>query len=106
MAGLSMGGMETHSITLKHLDTFSYIGLLSGGVISPADVTNTPDFKKKVKLVFCSCGSFENPASIQSNHEALDKLGIKNIAYVSPNTRHEFQTWRRSLHELAPLLFQ
>jgi enterochelin esterase-like enzyme len=106
MAGLSMGGMETHSITLKHLDTFSYIGLLSGGVISPTDVTNTPDFRKKVKLVFCSCGSFENPSSILSNHEALDKLGIKNVAYVSPNTRHEFQTWRRSLHEMAPLLFQ
>ncbi len=106
MAGLSMGGMETHSITLKHLDTFSYIGLLSGGVVSPTDVTNTPDFKKKVKLVFCSCGSFENPASINSNHEALDTLGIKNVAYVSPNTRHEFQTWRRSLHEMAPLLFQ
>jgi len=106
MAGLSMGGMETHSITLKHLDTFSYIGLLSGGVISPTDVTNTPDFKKKVKLVFCSCGSFENPSSINSNHEALDKLGIKNVGYVSPNTRHEFQTWRRSLHEMAPLLFQ
>jgi len=106
MAGLSMGGMETHSITLKHLDIFSYIGLLSGGVISPTDVTNTPDFKKKVKLVFCSCGSFENPSSINSNHEALDTLGIKNVAYVSPNTRHEFQTWRRSLHELAPLLFQ
>jgi S-formylglutathione hydrolase FrmB len=106
MAGLSMGGMETHSITLKHLDTFAYIGLLSGGVISPTDVTNAPDFKKKVKLVFCSCGSFENPSSINSNHEALDKLGIKNVAYVSPNTRHEFQTWRRSLHEMAPLLFQ
>jgi len=105
MAGLSMGGMETHSITLKHLDTFSCIGLLSGGVISPTDVTNTPDFKKKVKLVFCSCGSFENPDSINSNHEALDKLGIKNVGYVSPNTRHEFQTWRRSLHEMAPLLF-
>ena len=105
MAGLSMGGMETHSITLKHLDTFAYIGLLSGGVISPSDVTNTPSFKKKVKLVFCSCGSFETPANILSNHEALDKLGIKNVAYVSPDTRHEFQTWRRSLHEMAPLLF-
>jgi len=106
MAGLSMGGMETHSITLKHLDTFSHIGLLSGGVISPADVTNTPSFKEKVKVVFCSCGSRENPGNINANHEALDNLGIKNTAYVSPDTAHEFQTWRRSLHEMAPLLFQ
>jgi enterochelin esterase-like enzyme len=106
MAGLSMGGMETHSITLKHLDTFSHIGLFSGGVISPADVTNTPSFKEKVKVVFCSCGSRENPGNINANHEALDKMGIKNTAYVSPDTAHEFQTWRRSLREFAPLLFQ
>ena len=106
MAGLSMGGMETHSITLKHLETFSHVGLLSGGVISPADVTNTPSFKEKVKVVFCSCGSRENPGNIKANHEALNNLGIKNTAYVSPDTAHEFQTWRRSLRELAPLLFQ
>ena len=106
MAGLSMGGMETHSIALKHLDLFSHIGLLSGGVISPSDVTNTPSFKEKVKVVFCSCGSRENPANLLSNHEALNKMGIKNTAYVSPDTAHEFQTWRRSLHEFAPLLFQ
>ena len=106
MAGLSMGGMETHSVTLKHLDKFSHIALLSGGVISPSDVTNAPSFKKKVKVVFASCGSRENPANIMSNHEALDKLGIKNTAYISPDTAHEFQTWRRSLRELAPLMFQ
>jgi enterochelin esterase-like enzyme len=106
MAGLSMGGMETHSVTLKHLDKFSHIGLFSGGVISPADVENTPGFKEKVKVVFCSCGSRENAANINSNHEALDAIGVKNTAYVSPDTAHEFLTWRRSLHEFAPLLFQ
>jgi hypothetical protein len=26
--------------------------------------------------------------------------------YVSPDTAHEWQTWRRSLHEFAPLLFR
>lgn len=105
MAGLSMGGMETHNITLKHLDLFSGIGLLSGGVISPADVEKTPGFKEKVKVVFCSCGSRERPDNINANHEALNKIGVKNTAYVSPETAHEFLTWRRSLHELAPLLF-
>ena len=106
MAGLSMGGMETHSITLAHLDAFSHIGLFSGGTITPDDVNSHPDFKEKVKVVFCSCGSRENAAGIQSNHEALDKIGIKNTAYVSPDTAHEFLTWRRSLHEFAPLLFK
>jgi enterochelin esterase-like enzyme len=106
MAGLSMGGAETHSITLKHLDKFSHIGLFSGGIISPADVDNAPNFKEKVKVVFCSCGSRENAANINANHEALDKIGVKNTAYVSPDTAHEFLTWRRSLHAFAPLLFQ
>ena len=106
MAGLSMGGMETKIITLKHLDKFSHIGLFSGGVITPADVEKTPGFKEKVKVVFCSCGSRENPGNLKSNHEALEKAGIENTAYVSPETAHEFLTWRRSLREFAPLLFK
>jgi enterochelin esterase-like enzyme len=105
MAGLSMGGMQTRQIALAHLDTFSAIGLFSGGVISTNDVANTPGFKEKVKVLFISCGSKERPAGIQANREALDAIGIKNTVYVSPNTAHEWQTWRRSLHEFAPLLF-
>jgi len=106
MAGLSMGGAQTRAITLRNLDKFSYIGLFSGGVISTNDVLNTPGFREKVKLVFCSTGSRENPGAIKANHEALNEIGIKNVAYVSPDTGHEFQTWRRSLREFAPLLFR
>lgn len=106
MAGLSMGGAETKIITLKNLDKFSHIGLFSGGVITTNDVNNTPGFREKVKVVFASCGSKENPGNIKSNHEALNSIGFKNTAYISPDTAHEFQTWRRSLREFAPLLFQ
>ncbi|MFO1066514.1 MAG: alpha/beta hydrolase-fold protein [Pirellulales bacterium] len=106
MAGLSMGGMETKAITLRNLDKFSHIGLFSGGVITPDDVEKTAGFREKVKIVFCSCGSKENPNGINSNHEALVKAGIKSTGYVSPDTAHEFQTWRRSLLQFAPLLFQ
>ena len=105
MAGLSMGGAETKIITLKHLDKFSHIGLFSGGVINTNDVNNTTAFRKKVRVVFASCGSRENPGNINANHEALNSIGIKNTAYVSQNTAHEFLTWRRSLREFAPLLF-
>ena len=114
MAGLSMGGMETRQITLKNLDKFSHIGLFSGGSISPADVNNTPGFKEKVKLVFVSYGSREiDPANRRggfggdpkANAEALKQAGINSVFYVSPNTAHEWQSWRRSLHEFAPLLF-
>ncbi len=106
MAGLSMGGMETKFITLKNLDKFSHIGLFSGGVINTNDVSSTGGFREKVKVVFASCGSRENPGNIKANHEALNSIGIKNTAYVSPDTAHEFQTWRRSLYQFAPLLFR
>ena len=47
MAGLSMGGMETKSITTKNLDKFSHIGLFSGGTFSLDDVNNTPRFQRE-----------------------------------------------------------
>ena len=54
--GLSMGGMETHSVTLAHPDLFAYYALLSGGTYTP---TERAQQKDKLKLVFMSCGSFE-----------------------------------------------
>jgi enterochelin esterase-like enzyme len=113
MAGLSMGGMETKMITMANLDKFSWIGLLSGGTFSLDDVNKTPGFKEKVKLVFVSFGSRELEGNRprffggdpKANAEALKQAGINSVFYVSPETAHEFLTWRRSLRELAPLLF-
>ena len=118
MAGLSMGGFETKLIAPKNLDTFAYIGLLSGGTVGMDDVGATPGFKDKVKLVFVSFGSRElegnrPPApgggprpDPRANAAAIKAAGINSAFYVSPNTAHEFLTWRRSLHEMAPLLFR
>ncbi|WP_448663111.1 alpha/beta hydrolase-fold protein [Sphingomonas sp. CJ20] len=118
MAGLSMGGFETKAIAPKNLDKFNYIGLLSGGTVSLDDVNNTPGYKEKVKLTFVSFGSRElegrgagGPPGAprmdpRANAEALKAAGIKSAFYVSPNTGHEFQTWRRSLREMAPMLFR
>src|SRR5687767_4229397 len=113
MAGLSMGGMETKMITLKHLDKFSHIGLFSGGSISMEDVEKAAGFKEKVKLVFVSYGSKElggdrsgRGGDPKANAEALKAAGINSHFYVSQNTAHEWQSWRRSLREIAPLLFK
>ena len=104
MAGLSMGGFETHTITLAKPDVFSYWGLLSGGNYTPAEL----DGKMKPKGIFISYGSKETRGA-----EALPKVetdlkaaGYKVATYVSPNTAHEFQTWRRSLYQMGPLLFK
>ena len=97
MAGLSMGGFMTASVTMSNLDKFSYIGLLSGGTAagfgaggpgSPIPMTATPQpaqldlktiyngamadpakFNKEVKVFFFSCGT-EPPLE---NPEALKR---------------------------------
>jgi len=97
-----MGGMETHTITLNKPEVFSYYALLSGGIYKPEEIAD----KSKVKLIFLSCGSFENPDGIKKSVVSLKEAGINAVSFVSENTRHEFQTWRRSLQELAPLLFK
>ncbi|MDD2304469.1 MAG: alpha/beta hydrolase-fold protein [Prolixibacteraceae bacterium] len=102
MAGLSMGGMETHTITLNKPEVFSYYALLSGGLYKPEEIKD----KSKVKLIFLSCGSFENPDGVKGSVNGLKEAGFNAVSFVSENTRHEFQTWRRSLKELAPLLFK
>jgi enterochelin esterase-like enzyme len=106
MAGLSMGGMQTRTITLAHLDKFSHIGIFSGGSIAMADIKDPADFKKKVKVVFVSYGSRENGTAGKTNVEALKQAGINSVFYESPETAHEWQSWRRSLYQFAPLLFQ
>jgi len=113
MAGLSMGGMQTRMITLANLDKFSHIGVFSGGSLAPSDIPDLEAFKQKVKVVFISYGSRELESGRYSfggdpkaNTEALKAAGVNAFFYVSPNTGHEWQTWRRSLHAFAQLLFQ
>lgn len=108
MAGLSMGGMQTRSITLANLDKFSHIGIFSGGSFTPADITDLDAFKQKVKLVFFSYGSREERGATAAKAavEALKAAGINSHYYESPLTGHEWQSWRRSLYQFAPLVFR
>ena len=110
MAGLSMGAMQTKQIALANLDKFSHVGLFSGGSVAADDpaVADPAAFKQKVKVLFVSYGGKEaaGAAAAKANHEALEKKGVPNTYYVSPDTAHEWQTWRRSLYQLAPLLFR
>ncbi len=119
MAGLSMGGMQTFQITLKHLDLFAYIGGFSGAgggfggaAFDPKAAHNgvmadASEFNKKVRLLWLGIGTAEGRMydGIKNYHEALTKAGIKHGYYESSGTAHEWLTWRRCLHEFAPLLF-
>lgn len=112
MAGLSMGGMQTKAITLANPGVFSYVGIFSGGSISVEEVQNAAGFRENNKLVFVSYGSRElenrRPGFGGDPKEETEKLkesGINAYFYVSPDTAHEWQSWRRGLYQFAPLLF-
>ena len=121
LAGLSMGGMQAYTIGLAHLDLFSYIGGFSGGgggfgggtfdakTSHGGVMADAEAFNRRVHLLFLSIGTAEDQRfqdSIHGYQANLAKAGIKLTFYESPGTAHEWQTWRRSLHEFAPLLFR
>jgi enterochelin esterase family protein len=78
--------------------------IYNGAMAEPAE------FNKKVKVFFFSTGTeppLENPEGLKTHQEQLKAAGITNShLYISPATSHEWQTWRRSLNEFAPMLFQ
>lgn len=116
MAGLSMGGAQTLNLTLRHLDQFAWIGAMSSAPRQGFDVktayngafTDAAAFNKKVKLLWLGAGTAEASvhAGFVAMHQALEQAGIKSVFYSSPGTDHEWQTWRRSLHDFAPRLFR
>jgi enterochelin esterase-like enzyme len=114
IAGLSLGGAQTYQITQDNLDKFAYIGVFSGAPFGLSGIetaygglfTKPTEFAKKVRVFYVSMGSKEGPGAGRNMHEALEKAGVKHVYYEAPGTAHEFETWRKSLHGFAPLLFQ
>ena len=118
LAGLSLGGMQTRTIAPANADKISYVGVFSGGNILPENITDMRVFKKNVKLVFMSFGSRESsaprgggtapagPEGIKLAADALTKAGIKAVYYVSPDSAHDFTSWKRSLYFFSQMLFR
>jgi enterochelin esterase-like enzyme len=116
MAGLSMGAMQTLQIAPTHTDTFAYIGAFSPPPFGTFDAKTAANgaykdpaaFHAKVHLLWLGAGTKEAMflGAVRKIHESLDSTGIKHVVFESPGTAHEWQTWRRSLHDFAPRLFR
>jgi enterochelin esterase-like enzyme len=113
MAGLSMGGMQTFTIGMKRLETFSHLGIFSGVPTNYADLikgalAEGSSFNKQIKLLWFGSGTDETAFNDRQKElqDLFMKSGIKAQYYVSNGTAHEFQTWRRCLNMFAQLLFK
>jgi enterochelin esterase-like enzyme len=114
IAGLSLGGAQTYQITQDHLELFSCIGVFSAAPFGVSGIetayggllTKPAEFAKQVKVFYISMGSKEGPRAGRAMHEAMENAGVAHVYFEAPGTAHEFETWRKSLHGFAPLLFR
>ena len=110
IVGLSMGGGQSLTIGLNHLDTFGWVGGFSSATPSldrVAQALDSPDTTaRKLKLLWIACGRDDfllerNKAFVA----ALEEKGIPH-EWVLTEGNHSWPIWRGYLADFAPLLFR
>jgi enterochelin esterase-like enzyme len=104
VAGLSMGGGHTVTVSNANPDMFDYIGVMSMGN-NNADQFNALAAAKP-KLYWVGCGQADS--LITSARQLVEILKSKgfNYKYFESTGGHTWYNWRIYLTELAPLLFK
>lgn len=120
MCGLSMGGGQSFYIGLRDPDVFANVGVFSTGMFGgisgasnfdleaevPGMLTDTKTFNNQLDVFFISCG--EQDPRIEYTRSIVKKMrdsGV-NVRFSSYLGDHEWQVWRKSLHEFAQYLFK
>ena len=120
MCGLSMGGGQSFYIGLRDPDVFANVGVFSTGMFGgisgasnfdleaevPGMLTDTKTFNNQFDVFFISCG--EQDPRIEYTRSIVKKMrdsGV-NVRFSSYLGDHEWQVWRKSLHEFAQYLFK
>lgn len=109
LAGLSMGGGQSLSMGLSHMDLFSAVGGFSSAPnLVPADqlITDPNEVKEKVKILWVSCGDSDGLMGNSSNfHTTLKEMEIPHIWHVDFGG-HSWNVWKNDLYLLSQKLFQ
>jgi enterochelin esterase family protein len=117
VAGLSMGGIQTITLTGTAPEMFSYYGVMSMGLVDKTQfggkddtqdrVTSLEKLRKSgVKLYWIGCGKDD---FLYKSAEALRKFLDENkfpYTYRESEGGHTWTNWRIYLSELTPKLFR
>lgn len=116
IAGLSMGGGQSFVIGLRNLNTFSWIGEFSSGLLSAVEFkpelyinnfsSKSNEINQSLNLLWISCGT-EDPR-INGHRQlsaTLNKNKIKHEYHETPGD-HEWIVWRSELHLFLQKLFK
>ena len=120
LCGLSMGGGQSFYIGLRDPEVFANVGVFSTGMFGgiqgasnfdlekevPGILTDTKTFNKQFDVFFVSCG--EQDPRIEYTRSIVQKMrdGGVSVRFNSYPGDHEWQVWRKSLHEFAQYLFR
>lgn len=121
ICGLSMGGGQSFYVGLESLDVFASVGIFSSGIFGgirttgsgfdaekeiPGLLSKSAEFNEKLDLFYISCG--EQDMRIEYTKKAVETMK-KNGLEVEFNSfpgDHEWQVWRKSLHDFASRVFK
>ena len=120
MCGLSMGGGQSFYIGLRSPEVFANVGVFSTGMFGgirgasnfdlekevPGMLSDTKAFNKQLDVFFISCGEQDPRIEYTRNIVKTMRDGGVNVRFNSYPGDHEWQVWRKSLHEFAQYLFK
>jgi enterochelin esterase family protein len=108
IVGLSMGGLESLTIGLRHTDKFAYVGGLSSAAanIDRASLANLGPKTADLRMLWIACGTEDR--LIAPNREFIAFLKSKQmpVTVIETPGSHNWTVWRDNLIHFAPLLFQ
>lgn len=109
IAGLSMGGGQSLNFGLGNLDKFAWVGGFSSAPNTKSPevlVPNPEDAKKKLKLLWISCGDADGLITFSKRtHDYLYKNDVPHIYYLEPGG-HDFKVWKNGLYMFSQFLFK
>ncbi|HEY6226171.1 MAG TPA: alpha/beta hydrolase-fold protein [Verrucomicrobiae bacterium] len=108
IVGLSMGGGQSLTVGLKHLDKFAWVGGFSSATPNKETVEKTltdPNTNKKLKLLWIGVG--KDDFLLKRNEEFVAMLKENNIKHEWDVTEgnHSWPVWRNYLAVFVPKLF-
>jgi enterochelin esterase-like enzyme len=131
LAGLSMGGGQAFYVGLPNADKFAWIGVFNSGLFGgiggsggqggrggamgssfnaeeqiPGILTNSKSFNDKLKLFYISVGEQDPRFEPTKKAVAAFKENGLKVEFASFPGEHEWQVWRKSLHDYASRLFK
>ncbi len=121
ISGLSMGGGQTFFVGLSHPELFTHIGIFSTGLFGgiagsgkpfdaeetlPGLISNAKQYNEDLKVLYISVG--EQDPRITHTTTAVENMREQglNITFNHFPGDHEWQVWRKSIHDFAQMLFK